>query len=55
LVDQREAQTHDRGQGRQDEVRHLGASTDLNDYAAWPGLAQVFRLTRTWHERAGAK
>jgi predicted transposase YbfD/YdcC len=55
LVDQREAQTHERGHGRQDEVRHLVASTDLNDYVAWPGLAQVFRLTRTWHERAGAK
>jgi predicted transposase YbfD/YdcC len=55
LVDQREAQTHDRGHGRQDEVRHLVASTDLNDYVDWPGLAQVFRLTRTWHERAGAK
>ena len=55
LVDQREAQTHDRGHGRQDEVRHLVASTDLNDYVAWPGLAQVFRLTRTWREHGQTK
>jgi hypothetical protein len=55
LVDQREAQTHDRGHGRQDEVRHLVASTDLNAYVAWPGLAQVFRLTRTWREHGQTK
>jgi predicted transposase YbfD/YdcC len=55
LLDQREAQTHERGHGRQDEVRHLVASTDLNDYAAWPGLAQVFRLRRTWREHGQSK
>jgi hypothetical protein len=55
LLDQRQAQTHDRGHGRQDEVRHLVASTDLNDYAAWPGLAQVFRLRRTWREHGATK
>ena len=55
LLDQREAQTHDRGHGRQDEVRHLVASTDLNDYVAWPGLAQVFRLSRTWREHGQTK
>ena len=55
LHDQREAQTRDRGHGRQDEVRHLVASTDLNDYTVWPGLAQVFRLTRTWREHGETK
>jgi predicted transposase YbfD/YdcC len=55
LLDQREARTHERGHGRQDEVRHLVASTDLNDYAAWPGLAQVFRLRRTWREHGESK
>ena len=55
LVDQRQAQTHDRGHGRQDEVRHLVASTDLNAYVAWPGLAQVFRLRRTWREHGQTK
>jgi predicted transposase YbfD/YdcC len=55
LADQREAQTRDRGHGRQDEVRHVVASTDLNDYTDWPGLAQVFRLTRTWQEQGVTK
>jgi predicted transposase YbfD/YdcC len=50
LREQREAQTHERGQGRQEEERPLVASTDRNAYAAWPGLAQVFRLRRTWRE-----
>lgn len=51
LLDQREAQTLDRGHGRRDEVRRLRASTDLNDYLDWPGVAQVFRLERTWSRR----
>ena len=55
LVDQREAATHDRGHGRQHEVRHLIASTDLTDYVDWPGLGQVFRLKRTWYEHGVAK
>lgn len=29
------------------EVREIAASTGLNDYLEWPGLAQVFQLTRT--------
>jgi len=55
LVDRREAATHDRGHGRQHEVRHLVASTDLTDYLDWPGLEQVFRLSRTWCEHGVAK
>lgn len=55
LLDRREAQTLDRGHGRQDEVRHLVASTDLTDYLDWPGLAQVCRLERTWREHGEVK
>jgi predicted transposase YbfD/YdcC len=55
LLDQREARTVDRGHGRQDDVRQLVASTDLNGYVDWPGLAQVFRLTRTWGEHGASK
>jgi predicted transposase YbfD/YdcC len=55
LVDRREATTRDRGHGRQDDVRHLIASTDLTEYADWPGLAQVFRLSRTWREHGATK
>jgi hypothetical protein len=36
--DRREVATHDRSHGRQQEVRHLVASTDLSDYLHWPGL-----------------
>lgn len=55
LLDRRETQTLDRGHGRTDERRHLVASTDLNGYLDWPGLAQVFRLERTWREGGRAK
>jgi predicted transposase YbfD/YdcC len=55
LLDRREARTLDRGHGRTDERRHLVASTDLNGYLDWPGLAQVFRLERTWREGGRAK
>lgn len=51
LLDRREARTRDRGHGRTDEVRRLAASTDLTGYLDWPGLAQVFRLERTWREQ----
>ena len=55
LLDRREASTRDRGHGRQEEVRHLIASTDLAAYLDWPGLAQVFRLERTWREHGATK
>jgi predicted transposase YbfD/YdcC len=55
LLDRRETTTRDRGHGRQDEVRHLVASTDLTAYLDWPGLAQVFRLQRTWREHGTTK
>ncbi len=55
LLDRRETSTRDRGHGRSEEVRTLVASTDLSGYLDWPGLAQVFRLERTWRERGAAK
>lgn len=33
-----------------DERRRLVASTALDGYLDWPGVAQVFRLERTWRE-----
>jgi predicted transposase YbfD/YdcC len=52
--DMREATSVDKGHGRL-EVRHLVASTALNDYLAWPGLAQVVMIERTWWERGERK
>lgn len=52
--DMREATTVDKGHGRR-EVRPLVASTALNDYLAWPGLAQVMMIERTWWERGERK
>ncbi len=49
--DRRTARTIDTGHGRCPEVRELIASTDLTSWSDWPGLAQVFRVERTWHER----
>lgn len=55
LMDRREATTLERGHGRQDDRRHLTASTDLTQYLDWPGLAQVFRLERTWRVHGQTK
>ncbi len=52
--DMREATTVDKGHGRF-EVRHLVASTELNDYLDWPGLGQVFMIERRWWERGETK
>jgi predicted transposase YbfD/YdcC len=48
--DMRATTTVDKGHGRV-EVRQLVASTALNDYLDWPGLAQVMLIERTWWER----
>jgi predicted transposase YbfD/YdcC len=45
--DMRQATSVDKGHGRV-EVRHLIASTELNDYLRWPHLAQVLRIERVW-------
>jgi len=59
LRDRRDACTVDRGHGRGIETRHLVASTDLSAYLttefAWPGVAQVFRLERTWPDHGEPK
>lgn len=48
LADLRTVRTIDTGHGRRPEIRELWASTDLTTYLDWPGLAQVFRVERTW-------
>lgn len=55
LLDQREARTVEYGHGRRADTRCLVASTDLSAYLDWPGLAQVFRLQRTWQEHGASK
>lgn len=55
LSDRREAVTVEQGHGRTHDQRHLVASSDLNAYLDWPGIAQVFRLERTWCEKGQAK
>jgi predicted transposase YbfD/YdcC len=55
LLDRREARTVERGHGRQDEVRHLVAPTDLAGYLDWPGAAQVVRVERAWREQGQAR
>ena len=45
--DMRAATTVGKGHGRV-EVRHLIASTALNDYLDWPGLAQVIMIERVF-------
>ena len=51
LLDRRAAVTLEQGPGRTHDRRHLLATTDLSPYLDWPGLAQVFRLERTWRRR----
>ena len=51
LLARREAVTPEQGHGRTHDRRHLLATTDLSAYLDWPGLAQVFRLERTWRRR----
>ena len=55
LTDRRVVHTVESGHGRHLERRDLVASTDLNDYLDWPGVAQVFRLERTWREHGEPK
>lgn len=53
--DWRTARTIDTGHGRRPEVREVIASTDLTAWSDWPGLAQVFRIERTWREHGQPK
>jgi len=55
LIDRRVAHTLETGHGRRMERRDLVASTDLTDDLDWPGVQQVFRVERTWHEHGQAK
>lgn len=49
-----ETQTLDVGHGRI-EKRHIVTSTALVDYSDWPGLQQVFQLTRTVTHQVSGK
>jgi len=55
LLDRRAVRTVETGHGHRDDTRVLVASTDFNDYLDWPGVAQVFRLERTWRARGRDK
>lgn len=55
LEDRREAQTVDNAHGRRNDTRRLTASTDAVGYINWPGLAQVFRLERSWEQHDETK
>lgn len=48
--DMRAAASEERGHGRYGH-RRVTASTELNDYLDWPGLAQVLVIERAWWER----
>lgn len=51
LLDRRTAQTIDQGHGRTADTRHLVVTNDLLAVPDWPGLAQVFRVERTWQQK----
>ncbi len=55
VQDRRVVQTVETRHGRTRERRELVASIDLTAYVAWPGLAQVFRIERTWREHGVSK
>jgi hypothetical protein len=55
LTDRRVAHPRESGHGRRRERRELVASTDLDACLDRPGVRQVFRLERTWHEHGQAK
>lgn len=51
-ADVRTASTEEDGHGRHRECRELRVTTDVAGLAeVWPGVQQVFRLTRAWVER----
>jgi hypothetical protein len=41
--------------GNRREMRELSVSSDLNEWAEWPHLAQVGRLVHTWTQRGETK
>ena len=45
-----QAKTVDKAHGRL-EIREIKVSAELNEYADWPGLAQVFEIKREWYGR----
>ncbi len=54
LTDRRVGRTIESGHGRALE-RRTGRLDRSHGYLDWPGLAQVFRLERTWREQGIAQ
>jgi predicted transposase YbfD/YdcC len=54
LLDRREGRTVNKGHGRL-EIRHLAATADSLALPDWPGVAQLFRIERTWWEKGERK
>jgi predicted transposase YbfD/YdcC len=50
MLSRQEYRTINHGHGRTAEVRHLIAIADPLALPAWPGIAQIFRIERTWRE-----
>lgn len=51
LLHRQECRTFNKGHGRTAEVRHLIATADPLALPDWPGVAQIFRIERTWREK----
>lgn len=51
VLHRREYRTINKGHGRRSEMRHLIATADPLALPDWPGVAQIFRIERTWREK----
>ncbi len=51
LLHRQEYRTINQGHGRTAEVRHLIATADPLALPDWPGIAQIFRIERTWRQK----
>jgi predicted transposase YbfD/YdcC len=51
VLHRQEYRTINKGHGRTAELRHVIAIADPSALPDWPGIAQVFRIERTWREK----
>lgn len=51
MLHRQEYRTINKGHGRTAEMRHLIATADPLALPDWPGVAQIFRIERTWREK----
>ena len=54
LLHRQEYRTINKGHGRTAEMRHLIATADPVALPDWPGIAQIFRIERTWRQNGTA-